>query len=500
MRSLSRRVCFGLLSAAICWLPTVASAAGPADRPNVVLIFVDDLGWTDLGCYGTDFVETPNIDQLASDGIRFTDFYASGAVCSPTRCALQSGQNQARIGITAHIPGHWRPFERVQTPRPRMAMPAETVTVGESMQQAGYRTGYIGKWHLGGAPEHSPPAQGYDFAAEINGPHFYGRYRSKNRSLEPKEGQYRTEFEADLAERFIDQASGDPFFLMVSPFAVHIPLGAMSDKVAKYRAKAGDDPDSHLPHPVYAAMIEHVDDMVGRIVAKLQQADLEQNTVVVFTSDNGGLYRRYDYHPRADDSVADLKPLRGEKGSLFEGGIRVPLIIRYPGVAPAGTTCDEPTISHDFYPTFTELAGGELPMNQPIDGKSLLPIIRDPDAELDRQALYWHFPHYHHDRPSGAIRTRDWKLIEYLDGTGDVMLFQIGRDLSESDDVSEKFPGRTRSLRQQLSRWRQGVVARMPIPNPHYDPQRAAQWWSVRSGKPVDSAARNRFPATEKDL
>lgn len=476
-----------------------ASSGWSADQPNIVLIFVDDLGWKDVGCYGNDFVETPAIDQLAAEGVRFTDFYASGAVCSPTRCALQSGQNQARIGITAHIPGHWRPFERVQTPRPLSAMPAEVVTVAESLKAAGYRTGYVGKWHLGSGRYTAPAAQGYDVAVEVNGPHFSGRYRTSNKDYVPKAGQYRTEFEADVAEQFIKQSAGKPFFLMVSPFAVHIPLGAMSDKVAKYRAKAGDDPDNHLPNPIYAAMIEHVDDMVGRIMSQLKSSGVDQETMVVFTSDNGGLYRRYDFRAAADRTVAVQTPLRGEKGTLFEGGIRVPLIVRYPGVGAQGISCDEPTISHDFYSTFVELASAQLPANQINDGKSLLPLIRNPEATLGREALYWHYPHYHHDRPAGAIRMGDWKLIEYLDGSGDQLLFNLAEDLSETRNRQQENPGRAAALLKQLRDWRERVVARMPIPNPHFDPDRADQWWNVRTGQPVDSDSRKRFPATEKD-
>ena len=467
-------------------------------KPNVVLIFVDDLGWKDIGCYGNDFVETPNIDRLANQGMRFTNFYASGAVCSPTRCALQSGQNQARIGITAHIPGHWRPFERVQTPLTTMAMPSETVTIAEALKAAGYKTGYVGKWHLGSGA-HSPANQGYDFAAEINGPHYEGRYRCTIKELKPKPGQYRTDFEADLATEFIRRSAESPFFLMVSPFAVHIPLGAMSEKVEKYLAKAGGNKD-HLPHPIYAAMIEHVDDMVGRIVRQLDQSGIAEDTVVIFTSDNGGLYRRYDYRESADRTVAVQTPLRGEKGTLFEGGIRVPLIVRYSAKVPGGTVCDAPTISHDFYPTCLELAGGTLPTNQPIDGRSLVPVLEAPGSTLDRKALFWHYPHYHHDRPAGAIRQGDWKLIEYLDGTGDKMLFNLNDDLGEAKNVAQKYPGRTKQLLESLRRWRRDVVARMPIPNPHYNAERAGEWWSMRSGKPVDSDARKRFPGTEKDL
>ncbi|HAD57655.1 MAG TPA: arylsulfatase, partial [Planctomycetaceae bacterium] len=236
-----------------------------AEPPNIILIFIDDMGWKDIGCYGNTFIDTPHIDQLAADGMRFTDFYAAGAVCSPTRCALQSGQNQARIGITAHIPGHWRPFERVLTPLTTMALPLDTVTVAESLKTVGYSTGYVGKWHLGGSG-FEPSVQGYDFTSVISGPHLPGRYRVLDKGgAQPRQGQYRTDFEADLCVDFIQENAERPFFLMVSPFAVHIPLGAMSQKVEKYKRRAAER-DQDLPHPVYAAMVEHCDDMVGRIL------------------------------------------------------------------------------------------------------------------------------------------------------------------------------------------------------------------------------------------
>lgn len=471
-----------------------------AERPNIVLIFIDDMGWKDVGCYGNDFVDTPRIDQLAKEGMRFTDFYAAGAVCSPTRCALQSGQNQARIGITDFIAGHWRPFERVITPRPATALPLDTVSVAESLKTVGYETGYIGKWHLGRGAQFQPDRQGYDFSAVIGGPHLPGKYRVQGRrDLKPKAGQYRTDFEADLSIDFIRDNKEKPFFLMLSPFAVHIPLGAMSQKVEKYRQKSASL-KREFPHPVYAAMIEHCDDMVGRIVDAIEAQGLTDNTMVVFTSDNGGLYRRYDYREQADDNVSTQDPLKGEKGSLHEGGVRVPLIIKYPPLVKPGTVCAEPTITYDFYPTFVELAGGTLPKNQTIDGMSLIPLLNDPDTKLKRSALYWHYPHYHHDRPASSIRERDWKLIEYLDGTGDVELYQISNDIGETKNLAAEKKGRVADLKQKLNAWRQDVSARMPIPNPSYDPERAAEWWNTRNGKPVDSDNRKSFPPTEKDL
>ena len=481
-------------------LSVASSAAHAADTPNIVLVFIDDMGWGDVGCYGNDFIETPHIDQLATEGMRFTDFYAAGAVCSPTRCAVQSGQNQARIGITAHIPGHWRPFERVITPLTTMALPLDTVTVAESLKKVGYRTGYVGKWHLGNGPQSQPDRQGYDYSAVIGGPHLPGRYRVRSRGIpKPKPGQYRTDYEADLCIDFVNENRDKPFFLMLSPFAVHIPLGAMSAKVDKYKKKAAET-NRELPHPIYAAMVEHCDDMVGRIVNALEESGLTEKTMIVFTSDNGGLYRRYDYREAADDNVSSLAPLKGEKGSLHEGGVRVPLIVKYPGLVKPGTVCSEPTISYDFYPTFVDLAQGSLPDDQTIDGQSLKPLLLDSSTKLSRDALHWHYPHYHHDRPASSIRERDWKLIEYLDGTGDVEIYHLAKDLGETKNLVQERPGRVADLKKKLQLWRQDVIARMPYPNPNYDERRAGEWWSMRTGQPVDSDGRKRFPPTEKDL
>jgi uncharacterized sulfatase len=489
----------------LCYLLACSLALGvastrAADRPNIIFIFVDDLGWGDVGCYGNGFIDTPRIDQLAAEGVRFTDFYASGAVCSPTRCAVQSGQNQARIGITAHIPGHWRPFERVITPPTRMALPLDTITVAESLQETGYRTGYVGKWHLGTGAHFGPAQQGYEFAAEINGAHLPGKYKCLNPDLpQPRKDQFRTDYEADLCEQFIREHAHAPFFLMLSPYQVHIPLASKSELVEKYRQRAAEQ-KRELPHPVYAAMVEEVDDLVGRVVDAVEAQGLTEKTMIVFTSDNGGLYRRYDYQEQADDNVSSLAPLKGEKGSLHEGGIRIPMIVKYPGQVEPGTTCAEPAISHDFYPTFVDAAGGELPAHQTIDGLSLLPLFADPEAQLPRPALHWHYPHYHHDRPASAIRERDWKLIEYLDGTGDIEFYHLATDLGETKNLEAERKGKIADLRKKLATWRTKVIASMPIPNPSYDAERAHEWWSRRTGEPLDSSARKRFPQTEKDL
>jgi uncharacterized sulfatase len=479
----------------------VASTAGEIqERPNIILIFVDDLGWKDVGCYGNDFIDTPRIDELASEGMRFTDFYASGAVCSPTRCALQSGQNQARVGITAHIPGHWRPFERVITPQTTMALPLDVITVAESLKTAGYQTGYVGKWHLGRSDAFGPAHQGYDFAAEINGPHLPGKFRVAGRNdLKPKPDQFRTDFEAELCERFIRDNRDAPFFLMLSPYVVHIPLASKAALVEKYKARAIER-KVDLPHPVYAAMVEETDALVGRVLDAVEKQGLTQKTMIVFTSDNGGLYRRYDYNEAADDNVATQAPLKGEKGSLHEGGIRVPLIVRYPGVVKPGSICAEPAISHDFYPTFVDAARGSLPTSQTIDGLSLMSLLAKPATRLKRDALHWHYPHYHHDRPASAIRAGDWKLIEYLDGTGDIELYDLKADLGETKNLRDERKGKVADLQGKLRSWRTRVLARMPIMNPSYDAKRAEEWWSRRSGKRIESHKRKRFPQSENNL
>lgn len=492
---MNHRTLIALILALFCW----AGNTQAAEKPNIVLVFIDDMGWGDLGCYGNDFIDTPRIDRLAGEGLRFTDFYASGAVCSPTRCALQSGQNQARIGITAHIPGHWRPFERVITPQTTMALPLDTVTIAESLQAAGYRTGYVGKWHLGRGDKFGPGKQGYEFAAEINGAHLPGMFRSTNKAMpKPKADQFRTDYEAQLCEMFIREHKDEPFFLMLSPYQVHIPLASKSQLVEKYRKRAAER-NRALPHPVYAAMVEEVDAQVGRVVDAIEAQGLTDRTVVIVTSDNGGLYRRYDYRAQADDNVSSLAPLKNEKGSLYEGGIRIPMIVKYPGKTKPGTISHVPAITHDLYPTFVAAAGGELPGNQSIDGHSLLPVLANPAASHSRKALYWHYPHYHHDRPASAIREGPWKLIEYLDGTGDVELYHLAEDLSEKNNLAEQRKGRVSDLLGKLRAWRTDVGARMPLPNPAYDPQRAHEWWSRRSGKPVNSDGRKRFPQSEKD-
>ncbi len=421
-------------------------APEPAAGPNVVFILIDDLGWADLGCYGNQFHETPNIDRLAREGMRFTNFYAASPVCSSTRASIHAGQYPARVGITNFIPGHYRPYARLTEPPILNALPLPITTLAESLRRAGHRTGHFGKWHLGGKG-HGPLEQGYD--VEFAG-------------VAPEEL-------TDRVLQFMEENRDRPFFVDLSHHWVHIPLRAEPEAMQKYAAKP--KPPEGVNNPTYAAMIEAVDRSVGRILAKLEQLDLAEDTLVIFTSDNGGLYRRYDGQ---GEVVTTNKPLRAEKGTLYEGGIRVPLIVWFPGVVPAGTTCDAPTISMDFYPTLLEVCGAEVPAGQVLDGVSLVPLLRQT-GELSRDALYFHYPHYHHSRPAGAIRQGKWKLIEFFDDSS-VELYNLEEDLGEQHNLAGEMPDKAIALRARLAAWRGAVGAKMPTANPDFDPQREAEW------------------------
>lgn len=428
------------------------------------------MSWADLECYGNRFHETPNIDRLAAEGVRFTDFYAAGAVCSPTRASIQSGQNQARLGITDFIPGHRRPYAPLLVPEVSDHLPMEIVTPAEMLKRKGYRTGYFGKWHLGNAMQ-EPDRQGYDVSLVTNGGHFSPKFRTRPKLDLPK-GTYLAEFLTQQTIDFMKSSRDQPFFAMLSHFAVHIPLDARQELVQKYQKKS--KPDSGVNNPIYAAMVEHVDQSVGQLMQALKDLDLDDNTIVFFTSDNGGLYQSAS---RGGPIVCSNAPLRDEKGTLYEGGIRVPLIVRWPNQIPAGKVCNEPTISMDFWPTFAELSGTTEFEHQQLDGVSLLPLLRDPNVLLTPRSLYFHFPHYHHSRPAGAIRSGDWKLIEFFED-GKLELYNLQNDLSESNELladtsaAESIKVRAKTLQRELSDWRKDINAAMPIRNPDYDETR----------------------------
>ncbi|WP_417848397.1 sulfatase [Thalassoglobus sp.] len=439
--------------------------------PNILFVLIDDMGWSDLGCYGSRFHETPNIDRFAEQGVRFTDFYAAGAVCSPTRASIQSGQNQARLGITDFIPGHRRPFAPLIVPEVTGALPAEVVTPAEMLKRKGYATGYFGKWHLGNR-EQEPDSQGYDISLVTNGGHHAPRFRT-NPPIDVPDGTYLADFLTDQTIDFMRENQEQPFFAFLSHYAVHIPLDANEDLIKKYENKP--KPEGGVNNPIYAAMVEHVDRSFAKLMQAVEELGLAKNTIVIFTSDNGGLYQSASL---GGPIVCSNAPLRDEKGTLYEGGIRVPLIIRWPGKVQPGTVCNEPTISTDFWPTFAELASVEDFEHQAIDGVSLLPLLRDSNATLDRSALHFHFPHYHHSRPAGAIRQGPWKLIEFFED-GKLELYNLENDISETrnllDDTSrtkEDHQQIATQMQRELADWRESINAKMPTKNPKHDPNR----------------------------
>ncbi|MCP4642047.1 MAG: sulfatase [bacterium] len=467
---LSRR---GFLRRSMSAAAAMASAAGcatagsaPTRKPNIVFMLIDDLGWADVACYGNTYHETPNIDRLATQGMRFTDAYAACPVCSPTRASIVSGQYPAHLGITDFIPGHLRPWAKMRMPVNRTQyLPLEHVTVAEALKEAGYATAAFGKWHLGGR-DHFPDKQGFDTSLVTNGRH------TKFRTTPPTEvsdDDYLSETLTDHAEKFMEANRDTPFFLYLSHYAVHIPLDAREALVKKYEAKP--KPDGRIAHPVYAAMVEHVDQSVGRIMDKLRELNLEDDTVLVFFSDNGGLQLRFD---GKGPFVTENTPLRDEKGSVYEGGVREPLIVRWPGRIKPGSECDVPVTSVDFYPTFLELAGTERPARQVLDGESILPLLNQRGG-LDRDAIYWHYPNYHHSTPAGAIREGDWKLIEFFED-GALELYNLKDDIGEAHNLASEMPKRAAALQKKLAAWRTSVNAAMPTPNPDYDPLRAHEW------------------------
>ena len=456
---------------------TPAAEVSAGQRPNIVFLLIDDMGWPDVSCYGHTFHETPVIDRLASQGMKFTSFYAATPVCSSTRSTIQTGQYSARTGITDFIPGHYRPFEKLTVPPIEHQLKDGIQTPGDALKAAGYATGYFGKWHLGPQPD----KLGYDVTQRQLGDDFRKWRRAK------QAGPKSIDFLTDATLWFIDQHKDKPFFVTLSHHAVHIPLEANSATITKYQNK--HKPPDGVNHPVYAAMVEDLDASVGRILAKLEELDLSDNTIVVFTSDNGGLRKIYT---GVGDVVSTNAPLRDEKGTLYEGGIRVPMIVRWPGVARPGSLCHEPTTTADLLPTFCQMATAKPP-EQPIDGLSMVPLLKDPATPLNRDAVYFHYPHYHHSRPASAIRAGDWKLIEFLED-GSLELYNLKDDLAETENLAVARPQLAGQLQQQLAAWREQAGARMPTRNPKYDPKRAHEWWNRRTNSRIDvEAMRKRY-------
>ncbi len=466
-----------------------------ADRPNILFILVDDMGWPDVACYGHAFHDTPNIDRLASQGVKFTDFYAATPVCSSTRSTIQTGQYSARTAITDFIPGHWRPFEKLVVPKIEHYLQPGIRTPGHVLKDAGYATGYFGKWHLGWGRDQQPDKWGYDVTTYQLGADFKKWQREHGRSANAP-GPKKIDLLTDQTLYFIEQHKDRPWFVTLSHHSVHIRIEARPDTLKKYQEKK--KPKEGVNNPAYAAMVEDLDGTVGRIMERLDELDLTKNTIVVFTSDNGGLRKIYT---GVGEVVSTNSPLRDEKGTLYEGGIRVPMIVRWPGVVKPGSVCDEPTTTADLLPTFTTMGGGKPP-KQPIDGADMTPLLKNAQANLPRDAIYFHYPHYHHSIPGGAIRAGNYKLIEWFGPTSAdsrFELYDLSKDLGEQVDLASTMPRRVKQMRGMLAEWRQRVGARMPTPNAKHDPKRAHEWWSRRTQKPLDIEAMRKRYETQKN-
>jgi arylsulfatase A len=436
--------------------------ATAATKPNVIVILADDLGWTDLGCFGSDYYQTPNIDKLAKDGMRFTQNYSACTVCSPTRAALLTGKYPARLHVTDWIPGRPPGNPKLLVPDWTKFLSLNEPTFADAFKAAGYTTASIGKWHLGGEAYY-PDKHGFDInvaGTEAGSPlkGYFAPYQISTLAEGPK-GEYLTDRMGAEAVRFVEQHKDKPFCLYLPHFAVHTPIQAKQAVVDKYRneVKSG----KNHQNPVYAAMVESMDDAVGMLRRKLEESKLSEQTIIIFTSDNGG-------HLPTTSNV----PLRVGKGSCYEGGTRVPMIVYWPGVTKAGSLNETPVISMDIYPTILEMAGVKDVVGHKPDGVSLVPLLRQ-GGSLKRDALFWHYPHYQlyqqgGTKPYSAVRKGDFKLLEFHDDMR-VELYDLKNDIGELNDLAMKMPEKRDELRKTLHAWRREVGAQMPARNPAYD-------------------------------
>ncbi|MFC1564998.1 sulfatase [candidate division KSB1 bacterium] len=468
--------------AAFSGLVNFIDCGSPADeRPNVILINVDDLGWTDLSCYGSEYYETPNIDRLAAQGMRFTNAYASCAVCSPTRASIMTGRYPARIGVTDWIhhldEKGYESYEKSENPvefvgnenRSLLCPPnpywmeLEEITIAEVLKEAGYVTCHVGKWHLG-YESWFPDKQGFDFnygGTEIGQPPSYfdpyhlNEQRPDISTLPPRrEGEYLTDRESDEAVNFIREHKDGPFFLNMCHYAVHTPLQSKEELEQKYEQK----PKTNHTNAVYAGMIESVDQAVGRLMDVLEETGISDNTMIIFTSDNGGLLGH----------STDNSPLRSGKGYPYEGGIRIPLIVKWHNVIEEGVESDVPATSTDHFPTICEAADIKPQDGRAIDGVSIMPVLRNASG-IARESLFWHFPHYRGRdvAPYSIIRKGEWKLIKRYEGK-EFELFDLKNDLSETNDLSEQMPEKVSELDSDLMNWLADTGAKIPRRNPDF--------------------------------
>jgi len=443
----------------------LTGAAFPQDtKPNIVFILADDLGWKDLVCYGSNYNETPNIDALAKNGIKFTQAYAACPVCSPTRASIMTGKYPARLKLTNFIAGNRTDEESPVLPAEwKPYLEAHEITIAELLKSKDYKTGMIGKWHLGGQDSLAPWNQGFDFTRMIgkNGLDYYNYsiYLDSYKNEFIDHGtEYLTDKLTEYGIEFIDKNKNKPFFLYLAYSAPHVGIVPRSDKVMKYLFKYGQSDEKFNPY--YAAMIESLDEGVGKIVEKLRKEGILNNTLIIFTSDNGGLGL-----DEMGPTPSSMFPLRKWKGHIYEGGIRIPAIISWPGKISEGITSDLVFSTIDYLPTICELTGiKDLPGN--IDGISLLKEwLNGAQAVKTKRPLFWHYPHFSNQlgRPAGAIRLGKYKLVELYENNK-LELYDLENDISESKDLSDQLPAKTDELYRLIAGWRKGVDANMPIP------------------------------------
>ena len=414
--------------------------------PNILLILIDDLGYSDVACFGSETYRTPNIDRLCSEGLKFTDAYAACPVCSPTRASILTGKYPARLHLTDWIPGHKHPFEKLAIPDWTQNLPQDEITIGKAMKDLGYATAWIGKWHQGEKAE--PKKMGFDAGGED---------WSINRIMDDNDPKG-TNTLTNMCQEFIDTRGDKPFFVALSHYTVHAPVYGSSKLKAKYEILIDKEQPKYQTKANYAAMVGDMDKSVGNMLKWLEEKGLS-DTIVIFFSDNGGLV-----------GPTENYPLRAGKGTMYEGGIRVPLVIKWPGVVKPGAKTDQVVTSCDLYPTILSIAGcKDTPV--PVDGVDLSSLIKD-GKPLNREAIYWHYPHYHKSKPASAVRKGDYKLIEYLED-GLFELYNLRDDLAEQKDLANKEPEKVRELYQDLCNWRKSVGAQMMEQNPKYDPKKA---------------------------
>jgi arylsulfatase A-like enzyme len=454
-----------LLVAPSIMLHAADASASKATKPNIIFIMADDLGYTDVACFGSKYYETPNIDRLASQGMKLLNHHHCQN-CTPTRAALMSGQYGARTGV--YTVGGIDRFEWSNRPlRPVdnvTQLPLDRDTIAQQLKAAGYATGMFGKWHIGERGAYHPSQRGFDEAIVSMGQHFNF---ATNPQTEYPEGQYLADFLTDRAVDFITRHKDEPFFLYLPHFAVHSPHDAKAELIERFKSKPGVDGHTNA---TYAAMIYSVDESVGRVMQTLDDLQLADNTVLIFTSDNGGVGGYVREGIKRAGGVTDNAPLRSGKGSLYEGGTREPFVVRWPGMTKPGSTCDVPTIHVDIFPTFLEIAAGPPP-RQVLDGESLVILFRDPSGKLKRDAIFQHFPGYlgagagnWRTTPVSLIQSGPWKLMEFLED-GHLELYNLSQDIGETKNLANEMPDKTNELHARLAAWRAEVHAPMPMKN-----------------------------------